>query len=74
MSCDELLRRLTDYAEGVLDAPLCAEVERHIDECLPCADLKRDLEDLTRLCRQSSAPRLPEGLRRRIERLLRERS
>ena len=30
MTCDELYRRLTDHEEGVLEADVCAEVERHL--------------------------------------------
>jgi anti-sigma factor RsiW len=71
MKCDDLYRRLTDHADGVLEADDCAAVERHLQECDSCGALRRDLEDLARLCRESRRPRLPEEVRRRIEALLR---
>jgi len=71
MKCDELYGRLTDHADGVLDAGDCAAVESHLRECESCGALRRDLEDLARLCRESKRPRLPEAVRRRIEALLR---
>ena len=71
MKCDDLYRRLTHHADGVLDAGDCAAVEQHLAECAPCGELRRDLEDLARLCRESRRPRLPEDVRRRIEVLLR---
>lgn len=71
MNCGDLLRLLTEYEEGTLATPLCVEVTRHLGECAPCDDLRHELQELTRLCRESPTPRLPEGLRRRIEGLLR---
>ena len=72
MNCADLLRKLTDYDEGSLPGTLCAEIERHLRDCQPCGELRRDLEDLARLCRASETPRLPEDVRRRIEQRLRE--
>ena len=71
MKCDDLYARLTDHADGVLDAGDCAAVEQHLRECESCGALRRDLEDLARLCRESRRPRLPDEVRRRIEALLR---
>jgi anti-sigma factor RsiW len=71
MKCDELYRRLTDHADGVLDAGDCAAVDQHLQDCEACGALRRDLEDLSRLCRESRRPRMPDGVRRRIEALLR---
>lgn len=71
MTCEELYERLTDLAEGTLQADVCAEVERHLAECRDCQHVREDLEDLARLCREaSSAPAMPEDVRRRIETLL----
>ena len=70
MKCEELYRRLTDHAEGVLEGDVCREVERHLAECSACNAIRHDLEDLSRLCREQSAIRLPIDVRRRIEGLL----
>jgi predicted anti-sigma-YlaC factor YlaD len=72
MKCSDLYRLLSDHVEGVLDPSDCEAIERHLRECSPCGELRRDLEDLARLCRESARPRMPEGVRQRIERLLRE--
>lgn len=71
MKCDDLYRRLTDHADGVLDAGDCAAVEEHLRDCAPCGAVRGDLEDLARLCRESRQPRMPDDVRRRIEALLR---
>ena len=70
MTCDELYQRLTDHAEGVLEAEVCQEVERHLAECESCRLIRADLEDLSRLCREGEPVRLPEGVRQRIQSLL----
>lgn len=70
MNCDNLRRRLTEYADGATDAGLCAEIERHLASCSPCEDLRRDLLELARLCKECDPPRLPDAARRQIRRLL----
>jgi anti-sigma factor RsiW len=71
MNCEQLLRRLTEYSDGALDATVCAEIERHLASCTECAELEHDLADLARLCRECRPPQLPEDVRRRIEARLR---
>jgi anti-sigma factor RsiW len=71
MNCEDLLRQLTEYSDGVLDKPLCAEIERHLRDCPSCAELRHDLEDLARLCHECDAPKLPDDVRKRIEARLR---
>jgi RNA polymerase sigma-70 factor (ECF subfamily) len=73
MKCDDLLQRLADYRDGSLTSTLCDEIDRHLSECPPCAELDRDLRDLQRMCRESPQPCLPEVARKRIEELLRSR-
>ena len=70
MTCEELYRRLTDHAEGVLPSEVCQQVERHLVGCSACNEIRHDLEDLSRMCRERAAIQLPSGVRRRIEGLL----
>ena len=70
MTCDDLHQRLTDYSDGALSAEVCAEAERHLAECLVCADVNHDLKDLARLCREATPMRMPDDLRRRLQGLI----
>jgi putative zinc finger protein len=70
MSCDELLRRLADYDDGALPKDLCASLESHLERCIPCADLRRDLIALSRLCRSAERPPMPAELRERLRALV----
>lgn len=67
MTCDELLRRLTDFGDGALPESLCEELRQHMTGCDSCADLQADLAALSRLCHECPPPRLPEDVRRRLE-------
>jgi len=67
MTCDELLRLVTEYAEGALPEEVCRELRAHLVGCPPCSGLQEDLAALARLCRECPPPPLPAALRRRLE-------
>jgi hypothetical protein len=46
MTCEAFDAALPDYLEGTLDGQLRASVERHLRECVRCAGLVRDLENI----------------------------
>jgi Putative zinc-finger len=46
MTCEAFDTALPDYLEGTLDGSLRASVERHLRECVRCAGLVRDLENI----------------------------
>ena len=71
MSCEQLSERLTDLAEGTLAPDLCEQVDRHLADCANCQRLREELEVLSRLCREGSAPTtMPAEVRNRIVALL----
>jgi anti-sigma factor RsiW len=35
-NCRRLLGSLSDYVDGDLEAPLCAEIDRHLQDCENC--------------------------------------
>jgi anti-sigma factor RsiW len=48
MTCEAFDAALPDYLEGTLDDSLRASVEMHLRECVRCASLVRDLENIRR--------------------------
>ncbi|MEA2766915.1 MAG: hypothetical protein QOK07_3319 [Gemmatimonadaceae bacterium] len=46
MNCEAFDAALPDYLEGTLDGSLRASVERHLRECVRCAGLVRDIENI----------------------------
>jgi anti-sigma factor RsiW len=55
MTCEAFDAALSDYLEGTLDGPMRAQVEQHLRECVRCASLVRDLENI-----QKEAAALPD--------------
>jgi predicted anti-sigma-YlaC factor YlaD len=50
---------------------VCEEVNRHLAECADCQLVRKDLEDLARLCRETAQPTtMPAELRSRVMSLL----
>src|SRR6476469_3772479 len=48
MTCDAFDTALPDYLEGTLDEKRLASVEGHLSECVRCASLLRDLDNIRR--------------------------
>lgn len=55
MTCDEFDTALPDYLEGTLDDSRRAAVELHLSECVRCASMLRDIENI-----QKEAATLPD--------------
>jgi len=72
MTCDELLRQLTEYEDGALPDAVCEELQRHLAECEPCQGLRGDLEALARVCHSCAPLRMPEDVRKRLAERLAE--
>src|SRR5215469_17505847 len=53
MACDQALQ-VQAYVDGELDALTAADVERHIESCADCAQLRSDLEGLRAEIRNSA--------------------
>ncbi len=65
--CRYLLGNLSDYIDGELQAELCAELEKHLQECDNCRVVVDTLRKTIELYRQTSAPTaLPGGVRERL--------
>lgn len=49
--CQELFARLSDYIDGVREDDFCAEMHKHLSDCLPCMAFLGSLERVVKLCR-----------------------
>ncbi len=73
MNCRSVVRELSNYLDGELDAGLVAEVERHLNHCEDC----RVVVDTTKktieiFCNSTPLP-LPEDVRNRLHQALEKR-
>lgn len=65
--CAAVLRTISAYLDGELDAASCDEVERHCATCADCAAVVRGLRNTIGLCRGVAAASLPDDVRRKAQ-------
>ena len=69
--CQDLLRELCDYIDGTASETLCAEIERHLEDCPNCRCVVDTLRKTISLYQaQEGAVSLPEDVHRRLVRQL----
>ena len=67
MKCSEFLKELTDYLDGVIDAPTRAELEEHLAWCHKCYVVVSTTKHTIEIYRDSQLYELPEDLRGRLQ-------
>lgn len=66
-NCRHLLSSLSDYVDGVLESQLCAELERHLQDCENCQIVVDSLRKTVYLYRTTaSQTTLPKDVRQRL--------
>ncbi len=65
-SCSELVYSLSEYVDGTLDERLCAELERHMQDCQNCRVVVNTLRKTIELYRTSPAEDMPDDVRSRL--------
>lgn len=73
MTCEELLKILSDYIDGEIDPRLCEGLERHLANCKPCQVVVDTLRKTIILYRNGEPYELPIECRERLHRILYER-
>lgn len=69
--CPELINELSDYLDGAAAPEICAEIERHLQECPDCKVMVDTLEKTISLYRERDGDtELPEDVRKRLYRVL----
>jgi Predicted transmembrane transcriptional regulator (anti-sigma factor) len=71
MTCDEVLRSLSELIDGELPAAAREEVVRHLEGCPRCRRMRTDLEEVAHIVRAAPQPALPDGLEASVRALLR---
>ena len=66
-TCRHLLGSLSEYVDGELEASVCAEIERHLQECEKCRIVIDSLNKTITLYKTTSQQTsVPEGVRERL--------
>jgi anti-sigma factor RsiW len=66
VKCSEFLKELTDYLDGVIDAPTRADLEEHLHWCHNCYVVLSTTQRTIQIYRESHLYELPENLRDRL--------
>lgn len=53
MNCEKCQDLIHDLVDGALSREDSAELNRHLDDCLSCADVRNDLEAIVSFCQQN---------------------
>ena len=69
-NCHDLLRDLSAYLDGEAEQHICAEIERHMQDCDTCRVVVNTLDRTVTLYRDLPAPEMPTGLEDRLLRVL----
>ncbi len=69
LECKQVFAMLSEYLDGELPADLCARIGKHIDECPPCVEFVKTLEQTVELCRKVELERpvtIPREVREKL--------
>jgi mycothiol system anti-sigma-R factor len=64
--CGDLAERIERFLDGELDAVEARELDRHLDDCLPCTQERELRSRLRELVREGCAERAPAELIERV--------
>ena len=70
-ACRHLLDSLSDYVDGSLEEAVCAEIERHLEDCEDCRIVIDSLRKTIYLYHTTSQqPSVPKDVKERLFRCL----
>jgi anti-sigma factor RsiW len=68
--CIAMFEKLSEYIDGELDPVTCSEIEKHLEECLPCKICLLTLTKTVRLCKEVTQNPVPEDLSQRLREMI----
>lgn len=64
--CRDVLLLFSRHLEGEIAPQVCAEMEAHLEQCMPCRGACESLKRSLSLCRSIEAPAVPSSIRRSV--------
>lgn len=68
--CLEMFEKLSEYIDGELDEVTCEELERHVEECVPCKVCLVTLKKTVNICREMDANPVPSEVSQRLKAMI----
>jgi len=69
--CPDVLTLFSRHLEGEISADLCAQMERHLEDCGRCRGACESLKHTLALCHSAPTPRVPDSVQQSVRRSLR---
>lgn len=73
MNCDELLKTLNEYVDGVLEPGVCKEFEQHLAGCNPCQVVVDNIRKTITLYKEGQPYEVPLEFKQRLRATLKDR-
>jgi hypothetical protein len=73
MNCDDLLKALNDYVDGVELTELCEEFAEHLAGCNPCQVVVDNIRQTISLYQAGRPYPMPEAFQQRLQQCLKDR-
>lgn len=73
MKCEEMLKALNDYVDGILDPEVCEAFEEHLLDCDPCQVVIDNIRQTIMLYKAGKPYPIPEEFQARLQGLLKDR-
>ena len=70
--CKKNFERISEYLDGELAPDICRQIEQHLMECPECQDCFDALKKSIALCRKSTREEIPQDMRERLRKRLRD--
>jgi hypothetical protein len=68
--CLELFEKLSEYLDNELDEVSCKNIEKHVQECVPCFVCLQTLKRTVDLCKQVGERPVPEAFSRKLKEII----
>ncbi len=64
--CIEFFEVISEYIDGELDATICRDIERHLEDCSDCRNCLESLRKTINLCKELASEKIPPEIQKRI--------
>jgi len=72
-NCSKYIQNIADFIDGDIDETLCADIEKHLEECNNCRLMVDTLKQTVVLCRDGKQEKLPPEIEAKLNNVLKAR-
>jgi hypothetical protein len=65
-----MFEKLSEYIDNELDVMTCRDIERHVEECVPCKICLETLKRTVKLCKKVDSIPVPESVSVKLKELI----